>query len=130
LSEPSSEEDEANEKIKELEKKYVRSSRGGDAKMEELMGAMDEELEKTDVGKTFQSTAPVRNKARTKKKVKTAEASGSSSTSTPIYEPVDIDMNALTNILESFQSQEDPSIGPSANLLRNVGFDITKAAHK
>lgn len=107
LSEPSSEEEEANAKLTELEKKYNVK----DPQMKKLMNRMDEELFSTAVGKTFQSSS---------------EGKQPFSTSAAAYEPVDIDMNALTNILDSFQSQEDSS-GPSTTLLRNVGFDITKA---
>lgn len=41
------------------------------------------------------------------------------------FEPVDIDMNALKNILESYQAQMG-SAGPASNLLGPMGVRLDK----
>lgn len=43
------------------------------------------------------------------------------------FRPVDIDMNALKNILESYQSQMG-SAGPSSNLLGPMGVHLDPEA--
>ncbi|CAG7786026.1 unnamed protein product [Allacma fusca] len=83
------------------------------SKLYELMNQMDKELSVTDVGKTFQAQPAAQNS----EEFDDVES----------FEPVDIDINALTNMLKSFQNQELPT-GPSTNLLQSVCFDMSKAA--
>jgi hypothetical protein len=83
------------------------------SKLHELMNQMDKELSTTDVGKTFQAPDATQDS----EEFDDVES----------FEPVDIDINALQNMLKSFQSQETPT-GPSANLLRSVCYDISKAS--
>lgn len=106
----------------------------------DMVEQMDKELASTNVGQTFKpqksssnssgATASISDPSNSKSKVTTAsveeldefdEEEG--------LTPVNIDMNALANMLESFQSQAGPS-GPSANLLASVGFDMTRAKKK
>jgi hypothetical protein len=119
--------DENDMNLEEIKKLHTFAK---DSKIHQLMSEMDKELASTEVGKSFASSS---NPSTSTSK----QASGSASnarveeldefdTNESAYKPVNIDMNALANILESYQSQEEAS-GPSANLLRSVGFDITKA---
>jgi len=92
-----------------------------DSKIHELMGQMDDELATTDVGKTFQNNPTPSTSAAAKARIEELDQFDQE-----VSDPVDIDLNALTNMLESFHSQDGPA-GPSSNLLRSVGFDISKA---
>ncbi|CAL8122668.1 unnamed protein product [Orchesella dallaii] len=100
------------------------------SKIAAFMGQMDAELAETEVGKTFKNAPGPSSAAGTRKRTK---VSGSATTTAveeleefddvEAVEPYDVDMNTLSNMLESFRSQEGPS-GPSANLLRSVGINI------
>lgn len=106
-----------------------------DSKIFDLMQQMDEELSGTEVGKTFSggaSSSSLMTKAAgppTTAKVEELDDFDKSEeqilSGSGQYEPVNVDMNALANILESLQSQDSP-VGPSANLLRSVGFDPSR----
>lgn len=45
------------------------------------------------------------------------------------FQPVDIDLNALKNILESFQSQMGAA-GPASNLLGPMGIHLENLSRK
>ncbi|GJQ70819.1 putative SGT1 protein [Trypoxylus dichotomus] len=75
-------------------------------KMQELMDAMDKELAKTTIGESFL-------KKDDNESFEDIEA----------FKPVDIDMNALKNILESYQSQLGEA-GPSSNMLGPMGIHL------
>ncbi|XP_017778493.1 PREDICTED: protein ecdysoneless [Nicrophorus vespilloides] len=77
-------------------------------KMQEYMKQMDQELSTTTIGKSFET-----------KKVEDFEDIES-------FKPVDIDMNALKNILESYKSQMGEA-GPSTNMLGPMGVHLEKA---
>ncbi|KAF6202537.1 hypothetical protein GE061_002933 [Apolygus lucorum] len=70
---------------------------------------MDRELSSTTLGQSF-----------IKKQPKTMEDSFSD---IETFEPVDIDMNALKNILASYQSQMGGA-GPASNLLGPMGVRL------
>lgn len=112
---------------------------------------MDTELASTTIGQSFKShpkngASPSSSKTVPSSSSTSSTTQGPSSSKSPkiatasVTEldefdqeegltPVNIDMNALANILESFQSQDGPS-GPSANLLRSVGFDMNRVKKK
>lgn len=50
-------------------------------------------------------------------------STGDSFEDTEAFEPVDIDMNALKNILESYQSQMGGA-GPASNMLGPMGIRL------
>lgn len=77
-------------------------------KMQELMDAMDKELAKTTIGKSF---------------LKQEDAEGFEDIET--FKPVNIDMNALKNILESYKSQLGEA-GPSSNMLGPMGIHLNE----
>lgn len=79
---------------------------GESNKMQELMDAMDRELAKTTIGESF---------------VKNNDTEGFEDIEA--FKPVDIDMNALQNILESYKSQLGEA-GPSSNMLGPMGIQL------
>lgn len=115
----------------DLNMEEIRNLQKG-SKIRELMGEMDTELATTEVGKTFTNCSGPSTSSGSGIRKKT-KVSGSAATTkvedleefddVQAVEPFDVDMNTFTNMLESFRSQEGPS-GPSANLLRSVGFKI------
>lgn len=72
------------------------------AEMVELMQQMDSELAYTEVGKTFCTTT-----ADTDKEV----------------EPVDIDLNLVESLLESYSTQAGQP-GPASNILHSMGLHL------
>lgn len=77
------------------------------SKMEEYMNQMDMELAETTIGQSFVKKS---NESATFDDVEN-------------FEPVDIDMNALKNILESYRSQMGEA-GPSSNMLGPMGVQL------
>ncbi|KAI4471110.1 sgt1 protein hsgt1 suppressor of gcr2 [Holotrichia oblita] len=77
-------------------------------KMQELMDAMDKELAKTTIGESF---------------LKKEDAEGFEDIEA--FKPVNIDMNALKNILESYKSQLGEA-GPSSNMLGPMGIHLNE----
>ncbi|RZF40264.1 hypothetical protein LSTR_LSTR007464 [Laodelphax striatellus] len=83
--------------------------------LKQYMDQMDRELSTTTLGQSFEKK--VVNKAK-----KGMEDSFSDIEN---FEPVDIDMNALKNILESYQAEMGGS-GPASNLLGPMGVKLDK----
>lgn len=81
---------------------------GESNKMQELMDAMDMELAKTTIGESF---------------VKKDDTEGFEDIES--FKPVDIDVNALKNILESYKSQLGEA-GPSSNMLGPMGIHLNE----
>lgn len=101
------------------------------SKIAELMNHMDAELAQTEVGKTFNScSGPSTSASGGRKKNKVNGAATTTKVDdleefddVQAVDPFDLDMNTLSNMLESLRSQEGPS-GPSATLLGSVGFSV------
>lgn len=102
------------------------------SKIAALMGEMDAELAQTDVGKTFSNNASGSSSSASGIRKKTKVGGSAATTKVEDLEefddvqavdPFDLDMNTLSNMLESFRSQEGPT-GPSATLLGSVGFNL------
>ncbi|KAF5304047.1 hypothetical protein FQA39_LY01832 [Lamprigera yunnana] len=74
-------------------------------KMKDYMRQMDEELSRTTIGQSFQ-------------KVEKPEFDDVEN-----FRPVDIDMNALKNVLESYQAQMGEA-GPASNMLGPMGLHL------
>lgn len=93
-----------------------------EGKMKRYMQQMDKELKETTVGQSFEE-----------KKAKNDEGqnAGESGEFDDIeeFKPVDIEMNTLKNMLESYQSQLGGP-GPTSNLLSSMGFNIKRAMEK
>lgn len=73
--------------------------------MEEYMEQMDRELAKTTIGESFE------------------KKNGDTFDDIENFKPVDIDVNALKNILESYRSQLGEA-GPSSNMLGPMGIHL------
>lgn len=76
-------------------------------KMQEYMDEMDRELAATTIGKSFE------------RKIDTSDTFDDIED----FKPVDVDMNALKNILESYRSQMGEA-GPSSNMLGPMGIHL------
>ncbi|XP_052820717.1 protein ecdysoneless homolog [Mya arenaria] len=90
--------------------------------LDRYMDVMDRELAKTDVGKSFER----QSKPQAKKTMK--EPSGNNSKppkdideEDDDFQPVDIDLNAVKNLLESYGAQEGLA-GPTSNILGSMGL--------
>ncbi|KAJ8953970.1 hypothetical protein NQ314_007163 [Rhamnusium bicolor] len=75
------------------------------SKMQQYMEEMDKELAATTIGESFE------------------KKNGDSFDDIENFKPVDIDVNALKNILESYRSQLGEA-GPSSNMLGPMGFHL------
>lgn len=84
---------------------------GDGKKMSEYMKEMDRELAGTTMGQSFV------------KKTKQAPKNGESLEDIEEFEPVDIDMNALKNIIMSYKTQMGDS-GPAENILGSMGVNL------
>lgn len=86
---------------------YVKeqSYEGVKNKMQEYMQQMDRELAKTTIGESFE------------------KKNGDTFDDIEDFTPVDIDVNALKNILESYRSQLGEA-GPSSNMLGPMGIHL------
>lgn len=77
-------------------------------KMQEYMKEMDKELAKTTIGQSFQ---------------KTEKRKSDAFDDVESFQPVDIDMNALKNVLESYQAQMGEA-GPASTMLGPMGIHL------
>lgn len=93
--------DESDSELERIDDTKVKS------KMMEYMEQMDRELAGTNIGKSFERKPPEND---TFDDIET-------------FKPVDIDMTALKNILESYQSQLGGA-GPASNLLGPMGVHL------
>ncbi|RWS28750.1 protein SGT1-like isoform X1 [Leptotrombidium deliense] len=108
--------DDSDDELRILDKnrwrKKLNESSQQNAKNSEIemyMEAMDKELSTSSVGLSFE-----------KKKPPLAVAENSDDSD---YSPVDVDLNSLTNILESFNSQNGLP-GPASNILSSMGIHL------
>ena len=84
--------------------------------MVELLQQMDSELSHTEVGKTFQQHIPGAEEATV--------ADGDEET------PVDIDLNLVESLVQSYSSQlAVGEAGPASNLLHSMGLHLPTIAH-
>lgn len=105
--------------------------------MRSYMDLMDRELAGTDVGLSFEREPPARpprrRPAQAKKKAPVAvpESAGEEADDEEVddddYRPVDVDLTALKNILESYGGQEGLP-GPAGNLLSAMGIRVPRDA--
>ncbi|KAM3913488.1 protein ecdysoneless homolog [Leptodactylus fuscus] len=80
------------------------------------MDVMDRELAHTSVGKSF-------TKKNLPAKAEESTSEEEMNTEEPDLAPVDVDLNLVTNILESFSSQSGLA-GPASNLLQSMGVHL------
>ncbi|XP_051835269.1 protein ecdysoneless homolog [Antechinus flavipes] len=89
-----------------------------------LMAQMDQELTQTSIGKSFTTWKQRDNLAK-----ELSQALGNSfdddkaTTDGSVLEPVDVNLNLVSNILESYHSQAGLA-GPASNLLQSMGVQL------
>ncbi|XP_070581124.1 protein ecdysoneless homolog [Ptychodera flava] len=94
----------------------------GDGSMKAVMEQMDRELAQTNIGKSFEKL-PAQSDVDTKPGDGKSEETASAAEDDEDTRPVDIDMNLLKNVLESYRSQEGLA-GPASNILQSMGITI------
>ncbi|KAE8740394.1 hypothetical protein FOCC_FOCC014098 [Frankliniella occidentalis] len=114
-------EDEGEMDLNEI--KPAGKKRNPDAELKQYMDQMDRELANTTLAQSFEKKA-----SKMEKKVQSVQEDDSFD-DVEDFQPVDIDMNALKNILESYQSQMGGA-GPASNLLGPMGVHLENLAKK
>lgn len=88
--------------------------------LKSYMAQMDQELALTSIGKSFTTRKQVEPESPTAKNNSDEEESG---TGEPALAPVDVDLNLVSNILDSYSSQAGLA-GPASNLLQSMGVQL------
>ncbi|XP_037659865.1 protein ecdysoneless homolog isoform X3 [Choloepus didactylus] len=88
--------------------------------LKSYMAQMDQELAHTSIGKSFTTRKQVEPLFQTTSISSDEEDSG---TRESVMTPVDVDLNLVSNILESYSSQAGLA-GPASNLLRSMGVQL------
>ncbi|KAA0711026.1 Protein ecdysoneless -like protein [Triplophysa tibetana] len=94
--------------------------------LRKYMDEMDHELQSTNIGKSFSQTNKVGNKSDT---TKISSVTAGSELAEEEIQPLDVDLNLVTNLLESLASQAGLA-GPASNLLQSIGIHIPPDADK
>ncbi|XP_026141428.1 protein ecdysoneless homolog [Carassius auratus] len=87
--------------------------------LRKYMDEMDQELQSTHIGKSFTQNNRASNKADASK----SSSSASRSELEEEIQPLDVDLNLVSNLLESLASQAGLA-GPASNLLQSLGIHI------
>ncbi|XP_065495096.1 protein ecdysoneless homolog [Caloenas nicobarica] len=94
--------------------------------LKSYMDEMDRELAHTNVGKSFTT----QKKGASSVKATTSQSSGpDSGAEDPELTPVDVDMNLVTNLLESYSAQSGLA-GPTSNILQSMGVYLPENADR
>uniref|UniRef100_A0A8C9DHN0 Ecdysoneless cell cycle regulator n=1 Tax=Prolemur simus TaxID=1328070 RepID=A0A8C9DHN0_PROSS len=88
--------------------------------LKSYMAQMDQELAHTSIGKSFTTRKQVERVSHTTNNNSDEEDSG---TGESVMAPVDVDLNLVSNILESYSSQAGLP-GPASNLLQSMGVQL------
>nr|XP_054377485.1 protein ecdysoneless homolog isoform X1 [Pongo abelii] len=88
--------------------------------LKSYMAQMDQELAHTCISKSFTTRKQVEPVSQTTDNNSDEEDSG---TGESVMAPVDVDMNLVSNILESYSSQAGLA-GPASNLLQSMGVQL------
>ncbi|XP_058054224.1 protein ecdysoneless [Anopheles bellator] len=128
-----SQDDEYDRNLEEMSP--TRANRAIQSELQTYMAQMDRELAGTTIGRSFETAIDQGD-------VVSASASKQCSAGAPsaapesddfddieTFRPVNIDVNTLRNMMESYQSQLGGP-GPAANLLGSMGVQISKATDK
>ncbi|XP_041473707.1 protein ecdysoneless homolog [Lytechinus variegatus] len=110
-----------------------------DEQIRELMDQMDRELARTEVGKSFEREGVVEDDTETRPTIEQPSNQNGTATHGPShstrggndeelreddeYKPVEVDVNLLKNILESYSSQQGLA-GPASNILHSMGVHV------
>ncbi|XP_057591831.1 protein ecdysoneless homolog isoform X1 [Hippopotamus amphibius kiboko] len=87
--------------------------------LKSYMAQMDQELAHTSIGKSFTTQKQMEPLSQTTSKSEEEDSGAGGSVMTP----VDIDLNLVSNILESYSSQAGLA-GPASNLLQSMGVQL------
>ncbi|XP_035910549.1 protein ecdysoneless [Anopheles stephensi] len=105
----------------------TRTHRAVQSELKTYMDQMDRELAGTTIGKSFETAIDDDETAEAKPAgAASSTAGGDDFDDIESFKPVNIDMNTLKNMMESYQSQIGGP-GPAANLLGSMGIQISKA---
>nr|KAF6303713.1 ecdysoneless cell cycle regulator [Myotis myotis] len=88
--------------------------------LKSYMAQMDRELAHTSIGKSFATQKQMESLAQTTNSNSDEEDSGAGDSG---MTPVDVDLNLVSNILESYSSQAGLA-GPASNLLQSMGVQL------
>ncbi|XP_003359278.2 protein ecdysoneless homolog isoform X1 [Sus scrofa] len=88
--------------------------------LKSYMAQMDQELAHTSIGKSFTTQKQMEPLSRTTSNNSDEEDSGAGGS---VMTPVDVDLNLVSNILESYSSQAGLA-GPASNLLQSMGVQL------
>ncbi|XP_066205228.1 protein ecdysoneless homolog [Saccopteryx leptura] len=88
--------------------------------LKSYMSQMDRELAHTSIGKSFTTQKQVESLSQTTSNNSDEEDSGAGGSAVV---PVDVDLNLVSNILESYSSQAGLA-GPASNLLQSMGVQL------
>ncbi|XP_003783612.1 protein ecdysoneless homolog [Otolemur garnettii] len=88
--------------------------------LKSYMAQMDQELAHTSIGKSFITQKQVEPVSQTTSNSSDEEDSGAGES---VMAPVDVDLNLVSNILESYSSQAGLA-GPASNLLQSMGVHL------
>uniref|UniRef100_A0A8C9CCU4 Ecdysoneless cell cycle regulator n=1 Tax=Phocoena sinus TaxID=42100 RepID=A0A8C9CCU4_PHOSS len=100
------------------------SVKGTLADLKSYMAQMDQELAHTSIGKSFTTQKQMEPLSQTASNNSEEEDSGAGGS---VMTPVDIDLNLVSNILESYSSQAGLA-GPASNLLQSMGVQLPDSA--
>lgn len=91
--------------------------------LDKYMDIMDRELSKTDVGKSFEKQKRSPKKMEKEAQPQDQSPSKDINDEDDDFQPVDIDLNTVKNLLESYGAQEGLA-GPASNILGSMGVNI------
>ncbi|XP_053674786.1 protein ecdysoneless [Anopheles nili] len=104
----------------------TRTNRAVQNELKTYMNQMDRELASTTIGRSFE-TAIDDDDTDAKPSASNGGTAGDDFDDIETFKPVNIDVNTLRNMMESYQSQMGGP-GPAANLLGSMGVQISKAS--
>ncbi|XP_055623997.1 protein ecdysoneless [Toxorhynchites rutilus septentrionalis] len=99
----------------------TRTAKSVKNEIQSYMDQMDRELAKTTIGKSFETTIGEPGERKEQADVDDFD-------DIETFKPVDIDVNTLKNMMESYQAQIGGP-GPSANLLGSMGVHVSSASN-
>lgn len=99
----------------------TRTAKAVKNEIQTYMEQMDRELSKTTIGKSFETTIGEPGEQK-------QHADGDDFDDIETFKPVDIDVNTLKNMMESYQAQIGGP-GPAANLLGSMGVQISRTSN-
>lgn len=100
----------------------TRTGKAVQNEIQSYMDQMDRELAKTTIGKSFETEIAGEGDGEARKESQADDFDDIES-----FKPVNIDVNTLKNMMESYQAQIGGP-GPAANLLGSMGVQVSRAS--